>query len=59
MLGRDLGASVEVLSGIVANDKVIINPSDSLISGMQVRLAQSNTNEVAMRVSSAKTSVNN
>ena len=59
MLGRDLGASVEVLSGIVANDKVIINPSDSLISGMQVRLAQSDTNEVAMRVTSAKTSVNN
>jgi membrane fusion protein (multidrug efflux system) len=49
MLGRDLGANVEVISGIVASDKVIINPSDSLITGTQVRVAASGTNEVAMR----------
>jgi membrane fusion protein, multidrug efflux system len=37
MLGRDLGANVEVLSGITAGDKVIINPSDSLVGGRRAR----------------------
>jgi membrane fusion protein (multidrug efflux system) len=49
MLGRDLGANVEVLSGIGASDKVIINPSDSLISGARVRLADSTIKDVAQR----------
>jgi membrane fusion protein, multidrug efflux system len=51
MLGRDLGANVEVLSGIVVGDKVIINPSDSLISGAHVRLADTSSKDVAQRAS--------
>jgi len=39
-IGRDFGQKVEVLSGVDANDQVIVNPSDSLVSGTTVRLAE-------------------
>ena len=39
-LGRDFGANVEILNGIGTNDRVILNPSDSLITGNIVRVAQ-------------------
>lgn len=39
-LGRDFGATVEVLNGATAQDAVIMNPSDSMVSGMAVRVAQ-------------------
>ncbi|MBV8069962.1 MAG: efflux RND transporter periplasmic adaptor subunit [Acidobacteriaceae bacterium] len=39
-LGRDFGNEVEVVSGLNRNDAVIVNPSDSIQSGEQVRLAQ-------------------
>jgi RND family efflux transporter MFP subunit len=35
-LGRDFGSQVEVLSGLNADDNVIVNPSDSVIDGEQV-----------------------
>lgn len=38
-LGRDFGPSVEILGGVTTNDAVILNPPDSLISGIQVRVA--------------------
>ena len=38
-LGRDLGPMVEVLGGVTLGDRVILNPSDSLMSGATVRLA--------------------
>jgi RND family efflux transporter MFP subunit len=37
-IGRDYGDRVEVLSGLSAGDQVIINPSDSLVDGTQVRV---------------------
>ena len=37
--GRDFGNSVEVLSGVSANDQVVINPPDSLSDGGTVRIA--------------------
>jgi len=40
VIGRDLGKTVEVVSGIDARDRVIVNPSDSLESGITVRVAQ-------------------
>jgi RND family efflux transporter MFP subunit len=40
ILGRDFGDSVELVAGIRENDKVIVNPSDSLLNGQKVRLAQ-------------------
>jgi len=39
LLGRDLGQNIEILSGITTNDPVIINPSDSLVTGEHVRMA--------------------
>jgi RND family efflux transporter MFP subunit len=37
-IGRDYGSSVEVLFGLLPTDSVILNPSDSLISGTTVRV---------------------
>ncbi len=37
MIGRDYGDKVEVISGLSHTDQVILNPSDSLISGTKVR----------------------
>ena len=36
-LGRDFGITVEVLGGVKSSDRVIVNPSDSLLSGTTVR----------------------
>ena len=41
--GRDFGNTIEVLSGLEANDVVILNPSDSLTDGVLVRVAASKT----------------
>ena len=38
-IGQDYGNTVEVLSGLQPADQVIVDPSDSLISGTAVRLA--------------------
>ena len=38
ILGRDLGTEIEVVSGLTADDSVIANPPDSLISGETVRV---------------------
>ena len=35
--GRDFGSSIEVLSGLTADDDVVINPPDSLIDGTAVQ----------------------
>lgn len=42
ILGRDFGDTVEVVSGITRNDPVIVNPSDSIVSGQQVNVANAN-----------------
>ena len=39
-LGRDYGQTVEVVEGIQAGDHVIVNPPDSLASGITVRVAE-------------------
>jgi RND family efflux transporter MFP subunit len=43
-LGRDLGTEVEVVSGLTADDSVIVSPPDSLISGETVRVVTPATN---------------
>jgi multidrug efflux pump subunit AcrA (membrane-fusion protein) len=40
VIGRDYGNEVEVLSGVTAQDRIIENPSDSLTSGTEVRVAK-------------------
>jgi len=37
-IGRDYRSSVEVVSGLQPTDAVILNPSDSLISGTTVQV---------------------
>jgi RND family efflux transporter MFP subunit len=39
-LGRDFGNTVEVLSGLETNDRIIINPPDSIADGMAVQIAE-------------------
>jgi multidrug efflux pump subunit AcrA (membrane-fusion protein) len=37
--GRDFGSTIEILSGIEANDLVVVNPPDSITDGETVRIA--------------------
>ena len=39
-LGRDFGQTIEILEGVAANDRVIMNPPDSLASGLTVRVLE-------------------
>jgi RND family efflux transporter MFP subunit len=38
--GRDFGTTVELLSGVTANDVIVVNPPDSITDGAQVRIAK-------------------
>jgi membrane fusion protein, multidrug efflux system len=38
-VGRDFGVQSEILSGVSESDKVIVNPSDSLVTGTVVRVS--------------------
>jgi RND family efflux transporter MFP subunit len=38
-IGRDFGATVEVVAGLQPTDQVIVNPSDSLASGNRVQVS--------------------
>jgi len=38
-MGRDFGQTVEILAGVNPDDRVILNPSDSLVDGAVVRVA--------------------
>lgn len=38
-LGRDFGPTIEILDGVTAADRVILNPPDSLTSGVAVRVS--------------------
>jgi RND family efflux transporter MFP subunit len=39
-IGRDYGATLEILGGVSPTDRIVINPADSLEDGQQVNLAQ-------------------
>ncbi|MBB5326767.1 efflux RND transporter periplasmic adaptor subunit [Tunturiibacter gelidoferens] len=39
-IGRDFGATVEVVSGLLPTDNVILNPSDSLSGGREVQIGR-------------------
>jgi hypothetical protein len=38
--GHDFGNEIEVVSGVTANDHLIINPPDSIVSGQEVQIVQ-------------------
>ena len=39
-IGHDYGSSVEVLSGLKTDDAVILDPSDSIMEGSEVKMAE-------------------
>jgi len=41
-IGRDYGASLEVLEGVTVEDRIVINPADSLQDGQMVRVSENN-----------------
>ena len=43
-LGRDMGNEVEVVAGLTADDFVIVNPPDSIVSGETVRISSAPQN---------------
>jgi RND family efflux transporter MFP subunit len=44
-IGKDYGATLEILGGVSIGDKVVINPPDSLEEGQQVNVAQGPSGE--------------
>ncbi|MEI9864615.1 MAG: efflux RND transporter periplasmic adaptor subunit [Limisphaerales bacterium] len=48
-LGRDFGNTVQVLSGLELNDRIIINPPDSIADGMTVEIAPPATTNSAAK----------
>ena len=38
-IGRDFGSEIEILSGVSEDDRVILNPADSLLAGSSVRVS--------------------
>jgi RND family efflux transporter MFP subunit len=44
-IGRDFGATLEILGGLEVSDRIIINPSDSLEEGQQVHVAKANAGD--------------
>lgn len=39
-IGRDFGQTVEVVDGVSASDRVVVNPPDSIATGMDVKIAE-------------------
>ncbi len=48
-LGRDLGTTVEIASGVSARDAIIVNPSDSIAEGDAVVVEQSSSSTAPER----------
>jgi multidrug efflux pump subunit AcrA (membrane-fusion protein) len=38
VMGRDFGDSVELVTGIRKDDKVVVNPSDSIVNGQKIQI---------------------
>jgi membrane fusion protein (multidrug efflux system) len=38
-VGRDFGTTIQVVQGVTESDKVIVNPSDSLVTGAVVHVS--------------------
>ena len=40
--GHDFGNEIEIVAGLKPEDQIIINPPDSIVTGQQVQIVQSN-----------------
>jgi hypothetical protein len=38
-IGHDYGEEVELISGVSADDRIIVNPSDSITAGQRVHVS--------------------
>ena len=38
--GHDLGAEIEIVTGLKADDQVVLNPPDSIVSGQAVQVVE-------------------
>ena len=47
IIGRDFGASVEVLEGIAPEDNIVINPPDAIEQGQLVKVSTQNPESTA------------
>jgi len=54
-IGHDYGSTVEVTSNLTAKDSVIADPSDSIMDGSRVEIAESSQSSGQTRVAAAKT----
>jgi len=48
-LGRDLGQSVEVISGLTGQERLVVSPPDGLKDGVRVALEQPKAVEAAKK----------
>jgi RND family efflux transporter MFP subunit len=46
-IGEDLGTKLEIVKGLSPTDQIIVNPSDSLSTGMKVHVAGSGSSAIA------------
>jgi multidrug efflux system membrane fusion protein len=44
-IGRDYGATLEILGGVAPSEQVVVNPGDSLEEGQQVKVAQTSPDQ--------------
>jgi multidrug efflux system membrane fusion protein len=44
-IGRDYGTTLEILGGVAPNERIVVNPADSLENGQQVNVAQPQPNQ--------------
>jgi RND family efflux transporter MFP subunit len=47
-IGEDLGTELEIVKGLSSTDQIIVNPSDSLSTGMEVHVVQPNQKSGSM-----------
>jgi RND family efflux transporter MFP subunit len=47
--GRDFGSDIEIASGLTGTEQVVVNPPDSLVDGVTVRVAAATANAGAAR----------
>jgi multidrug efflux pump subunit AcrA (membrane-fusion protein) len=48
-LGRDYGTSVEVLTGLKGGEELVVNPTDSMATGEQVKVADEKNETIAAK----------
>lgn len=48
-IGRDFGMTLEILQGVSLTDRVVLNPPDAIVSGIEVRVSAASTPAAAAK----------